>query len=35
VRTTPPPWAFPGASARLEQRIVETERRLEALRERR
>lgn len=31
VRTTPPPWRFPGASARLEQRIVETERRLEAL----
>lgn len=35
VRTTPPPWRFPGSSARLEQRIVETERRLEALRSRR
>lgn len=35
VRATPPPWRYPGTSARLEQRIVETERRLETLRERR
>jgi hypothetical protein len=34
LRTTPLPWRFPGASARLEQRIAETERTLEGLRRR-
>ncbi len=34
LRTTPAPWRYPGASARLEQRIIETERKLEALRSR-
>lgn len=34
LRSTPPPWRYPGTRARLEQRIAETQRELEALRRR-
>lgn len=34
LRVTPPIWRYPGAAARIEQRIVETEKRLEELRTR-